>query len=194
MMSAWWTIRSMSAIAEPALGKIVGQSLKARFVVSRRLFLSCRRLITWKRERVDQALVGEETLHPRGIGGAIEVGHQDLRCPPVVRAGAWSDSSAGRGCFPCGWSRRRAGPGRIQRGAEQHPPIPVIARVHGYDVPSDDRKPAQDGRALESHGPAWEASHPATARGARTWSRPSAAASRAATSPRLLPEEASCKP
>jgi len=24
-------------------------------------------------ERVDQALVGEETLHPRGIGGAIEV-------------------------------------------------------------------------------------------------------------------------
>jgi hypothetical protein len=32
MMSAWWTIRSMSAIAEPAFGKIVGQSLNARVI------------------------------------------------------------------------------------------------------------------------------------------------------------------
>ena len=30
--SAWWTVRSMRAVAQVALGKMVGQSLKARWV------------------------------------------------------------------------------------------------------------------------------------------------------------------
>jgi hypothetical protein len=38
-MSEWWTTRSMSAVAQVALGKIVGQSLKARLVVRTRLRL-----------------------------------------------------------------------------------------------------------------------------------------------------------
>lgn len=33
MTSAWWTVRSISAVAQVALGKMVGQSLKARLVV-----------------------------------------------------------------------------------------------------------------------------------------------------------------
>jgi len=33
MTSAWWTVRSMSAVAQVALGKMDGQSLKARLVV-----------------------------------------------------------------------------------------------------------------------------------------------------------------
>jgi hypothetical protein len=46
-MSAWWTTRSMSAIADEAFGKMVGQSLKARLVVRTTLRFSCRRLTTW---------------------------------------------------------------------------------------------------------------------------------------------------
>ena len=38
--SAWWMTRSMRAVADDALGKIVGQSAKARLVVSTRLFCS----------------------------------------------------------------------------------------------------------------------------------------------------------
>ena len=34
MTSAWWTTRSMRAVAQAAFGKIVGQSRKARLVVS----------------------------------------------------------------------------------------------------------------------------------------------------------------
>ena len=40
VMSAWWITRSMRAVAEVALGKMVGQSEKARLVVSTRLFCS----------------------------------------------------------------------------------------------------------------------------------------------------------
>jgi hypothetical protein len=36
-MSAWWMSRSMRAMALPADGKMVGQSLKARLVVMARL-------------------------------------------------------------------------------------------------------------------------------------------------------------
>jgi hypothetical protein len=32
MISAWWTRRSMRAVAVAALGKMVGQSLKGRLV------------------------------------------------------------------------------------------------------------------------------------------------------------------
>ncbi len=38
----------MRAVAHVALGKTVGQSLKARLVVSTRLFFSYLRLTTWK--------------------------------------------------------------------------------------------------------------------------------------------------
>jgi hypothetical protein len=40
MISAWWTTRSMSAVVQAALGKIVGQSLNARLVVKTRLLRS----------------------------------------------------------------------------------------------------------------------------------------------------------
>ena len=40
MISAWWMTRSMSAVAEVALGKMPGQPLKARLVVRTRLFFS----------------------------------------------------------------------------------------------------------------------------------------------------------
>jgi hypothetical protein len=33
MTSAWWTMRSMSAAVDAALGKMLGQSLNARLVV-----------------------------------------------------------------------------------------------------------------------------------------------------------------
>jgi hypothetical protein len=40
MISAWWTRRSMRAIALPAFGKMVGQSLNGRLVVRTRLRFS----------------------------------------------------------------------------------------------------------------------------------------------------------
>jgi hypothetical protein len=38
MISAWWTRRSMRAIALPAFGKMVGQPPNARLVVRMTLF------------------------------------------------------------------------------------------------------------------------------------------------------------
>jgi len=37
MISAWWTTRSMSAVAVAAFGKMLGHSLKGKFVVRTRL-------------------------------------------------------------------------------------------------------------------------------------------------------------
>jgi preprotein translocase subunit SecF len=47
-ISAWWTRRSMRAVAVAALGKMVGHSLNGRLVVSARLRRSYLRLTTWK--------------------------------------------------------------------------------------------------------------------------------------------------
>ena len=106
-------------------------------------------------------------LHARGIGGAVEVPHQDQRRPSTSSLEEPGQAPQLTGAA----SRvRRAGveraPGRLQLGAEKHAPIPVIARAQAYYVPCDDRKATQDGGALvESHHPAREASHPAIARG-----------------------------
>src|SRR4029453_4986547 len=54
-ISAWWTRRSISAMALPGLGKMVGHSLNGKLVVKTRLRLSYLRLTTWKRRSAARA-------------------------------------------------------------------------------------------------------------------------------------------
>ncbi len=90
MTSAWWTTRSMRAVAQVAFGKMVGQSRNARLVVSTRLFFLvasaddleeevCVSVV--EGEKAD--LVDDEQADLRGVAKTAIEGARRLLCGEV---------------------------------------------------------------------------------------------------------------
>src|SRR3989442_15205558 len=95
-MSAWWTRRSMRAMAVAALGKMVGHSLNGKLVVNTRLRFSYRRVTTWKRRAGARAAWDRDptsSINKRPLAG------EELTGPaqPPGGAGVWGAPGEGGG-------------------------------------------------------------------------------------------------